>query len=76
MLTVVGTALGLMLSRVGLWIISGITESKFHYTFNDWGLIESELWIAGGAVAVGLLASAIPAQLSLLLNISKTLSES
>ena len=76
MLTVVGTALGLMLSRVGLWIISGITESKFHYAFNDWALIEPELWIAGGAVAVGLLASAIPAQLSLLLNISKTLSES
>ena len=76
MLTAAGTLLGLILSRFGLWVLSGITDSKFHYTFKEWALIEPEFWIVGGALLVGLLASAIPAASSLRLNISKTLSES
>jgi len=75
LLSVAGTVLGLVLSRVGMTVLSQVVESQFHYDVAALGVLGSEWALAGAAIAVGLLASAIPARRSLRLDISRTLSE-
>jgi len=75
LLSVAGTLLGLLLSRVGLTVLGQVVESQFHYDLSAMSVLSSEWMLAGAAVAVGLLASAVPARGSLRLDISRTLSE-
>ena len=75
LLSIAGTALGLLLSRVGMGVLGQVVESQFHYDLNAMALLPSEGMLAGAAVIVGLIASAIPARRSLRLDISRTLSE-
>jgi hypothetical protein len=60
---------------VGLAVLGQVVESQFHYDLSAMSVLRSEWMLAGAAVAVGLLASAIPARGSLRLDISRTLSE-
>ena len=75
LLSVAGTTLGLVLSRVGMTVLSQVVEAQFHYDVAAMGVLGSEWALAGAAILVGLLASAIPARRSLRLDISRTLSE-
>ena len=75
LLSVAGTVLGLVLSRVGMTVLSQVVEAQFHYDMAAMGILGSEWALAGAAILVGLLASAIPARRSLRLDISRTLSE-
>ena len=75
LLSVAGTVLGLVLSRVGMTVLSQVVEAQFHYDVTAMGILGSEWALAGAAILVGLLASAIPARRSLRLDISRTLSE-
>ena len=75
LLSVAGTVLGLVLSRVGMTVLSQVVEAQFHYDLAAMGMLGSEWALAGAAILVGLLASAIPARRSLRLDISRTLSE-
>ena len=75
LLSVAGTVLGLVLSRVGMTVLSQVVEAQFHYDVAAMGMLGSEWALAGAAILVGLLASAIPARRSLRLDISRTLSE-
>ena len=75
LLSVAGTVLGLVLSRVGMTVLSQVVEAQFHYDVAAMGVLGSEWALAGAAILVGLLASAIPARRSLRLDISRTLSE-
>jgi len=75
LLSVAGTLLGLGLSRAGLVVLGKVVESEFHYDLATLALLPSEGVLAGAAVAVGLLAAAVPAAGSLRLDISKTLRE-
>ena len=75
LLSVAGTVLGLVLSRVGMTVLSQVVEAQFHYDVAAMGILGSEWALAGAAILVGLLASAIPASRSLRLDISRTLSE-
>ena len=75
LLSVAGTTLGLILSRVGMTVLGQVVENQFHYDLSSMGILSSEWALAGAAVLVGLLASAIPARRSLRLDISRTLSE-
>ena len=75
LLSVAGTTLGLILSRVGMTVLGQVVENQFHYDLSSMGILSSEWALAGAAVLVGLLASAIPACRSLRLDISRTLSE-
>jgi len=52
-----------------------VVEAQFHYDVAAMGVLGSEWALAGAAILVGLLASAIPARRSLRLDISRTLSE-
>tara|TARA_B100000524_G_scaffold322780_1_gene204318 strand:+ start:1970 stop:3157 length:1188 start_codon:yes stop_codon:yes gene_type:complete len=75
LLSVAGTVLGLVLSRVGMTVLSQVVEAQFHYDVAAMGVLGSEWALASAAILVGLLASAIPARRSLRLDISRTLSE-
>ncbi len=75
LLSVAGTVLGLVLSRVGMTVLSQVVEAQFHYDVAAMGVLGSEWALAGATILVGLLASAIPARRSLRLDISRTLSE-
>ncbi len=75
LLSVTGTVLGLVLSRVGMTVLSQVVEAQFHYDVAAMGVLGSEWALAVAAILVGLLASAIPARRSLRLDISRTLSE-
>ena len=75
LLSVAGTLLGLGLSRAGLVVLGKVVESEFHYDLATLALLPGEGVLAGAAVAVGLLAAAVPAAGSLRLDISKTLRE-
>ena len=75
LLSVAGTVLGLVLRRVGMTVLSQVVEAQFHYDVAAMGILGSEWALAGAAILVGLLASAIPARRSLRLDISRTLSE-
>lgn len=76
LLSLVGTVLGLLLSRMGLWTLSNVVEQQFHYELAEMALLPSEWMLAAAAIGVGLLASAVPARGSLRLDISQTLRES
>ena len=76
LLSLVGTVLGLLLSRFGLWTLSNVVEQQFHYELAEMALLPSEWMLAAAAIGVGLLASAVPARGSLRLDISQTLRES
>lgn len=76
LLSLVGTGLGLLLSRMGLWTLSNVVEQQFHYELAEMALLPSEWMLAAAAIGVGLLASAVPARGSLHLDISQTLRES
>ena len=75
LLSIAGTALGLLLSRIGMGVLGQVVESQFHYDLDAMALLSSEGMLALAAIAVGLIASAIPARRSLQLDISRTLSE-
>lgn len=76
LLSLVGTVLGLLLSRMGLWTLSNVVEQQFHYELAEMALLSSEWLLSAAAIGVGLLASAVPARGSLRLDISQTLRES
>ena len=56
-------------------VLGQVVESQFHYDLDAMALLPNEGMLAAAAVAVGLIASAIPARRSLRLDISQTLSE-
>ena len=70
-----GTVLGLCLSRVSMGVLGHFVNGQFHYDVYNASMLGSEWALAGGAVLVGLLASAIPARRALKLDISRILSE-
>ena len=76
LLSLVGTGMGLLLSRMGLWTLSNVVEQQFHYELAEMALLPSEWMLAAAAIGVGLLTSAVPARGSLRLDISQTLRES
>ncbi len=75
LLTLAGFSLGILVSRLGLWLISGLMEASYHYSFSGWGWMAEEWWLLASALAIGLLASLIPAIRVFRINISKTLAD-
>ena len=73
-LSLFGTISGLIISRIGLYILASEVETKFQYDIGDLGLIAPEIFLAIFAILVGLIAAALPAERTLRMDISKTLS--
>lgn len=74
LLSLGGVLLGLLISRLGLFVLAGAVESRFKYDLSDMGVLTSEVNLALAATFVGLLAAALPAFKALRMDISKTLS--
>jgi putative ABC transport system permease protein len=74
LLSLGGTILGLLVSRIGLFTLASAVENKFQYDLGNLGLLTSEIYLALGATFVGLIAAALPAFKTLRLDIAKTLS--
>lgn len=75
LLTITGFLLGISFSRIGLWLISGLMESSYHYAFSGWVWLNEEWLLLIAAIAIGLLASIMPAIRVFHVHISKTLSD-
>jgi putative ABC transport system permease protein len=75
MLAVIGFAIGLILSRVGLLTLSSLMEDNFHYSVNDLWLVSGEWVMLIITIFVGVLASLLPAIRAVRIDISKTLTD-
>ena len=74
-LALIGFGLGIVLSRLGLWLFSSSVSSEYHYTLAAFGILPEEWVLLGVAVAIGLLAAALPALGVYRMDISRTLAE-
>jgi putative ABC transport system permease protein len=50
-------------------------ETNYHYAFSGWTWVTEEGWLLAVALAIGLLASLLPAIRVFHINISKTLAD-
>ena len=73
-LSVIGTVLGLLISRITLLIITLFAEHKYTFSSFQFNLLNEELWLLPIALLIGIVASLIPTVLSYNINIPKTLS--
>ncbi|MFM9422445.1 MAG: hypothetical protein RIR06_906 [Bacteroidota bacterium] len=69
----IGIAFGLVLSRVGLLILSGAAQQSFHDEFDPMIFLNEELILACIVLGLGVVASLLPAVKVLFMDISKTL---
>jgi putative ABC transport system permease protein len=75
MLAVIGFFAGIIVSRVGLWLFSRAAEEDFHYSLKQFAILPEEIYLFFGALAIGLVAAALPSLGIYKLNISRTLAE-
>jgi putative ABC transport system permease protein len=70
-----GALLGLGVGRLGMAALATFVADKFHYDLGTWAILPGEGVLVAGAIAVGLIAAAIPGISVFRMDISKTLSE-
>ncbi|MEZ4958479.1 MAG: ABC transporter permease [Saprospiraceae bacterium] len=75
LLAVMGYALGIFLSHVGMAFLANFMEDSFRYSFSGWRFLREEIWLLGGALAVGFVAALLPALQAGRTDISETLAE-
>ena len=75
LLALFGFVAGLVLSRVGIILISNQLSKKFHFDISQMNLQTGEIYLFVGALAIGILAAALPSMNIYRLNISRTLAE-
>lgn len=73
-LVLLGYLAGIILSRVGLYILGNMLEDSFKYDIKEMGIISDEVILLAVTISVGILASLLPAVKALRMDISKTLS--
>lgn len=74
-LSIIGYLLGILLSRIGLLLISGQLGKKFHFDISQISFQPEEIYLFAVALLVGILAAAIPSLGIYRLNISRTLAD-
>jgi putative ABC transport system permease protein len=74
-LALIGFGLGVLLSRIGLWLFSASVSSEYHYDLAGFSILPEEWALLGVAVLIGVLAAALPALGVYRMNISRTLAE-
>ena len=75
LLVLLGFAIGLLFSRIGLLTLSHFMKESFHFSLDNLNISPQELVLLGLTLLVGLLASVLPARQALKIDISKTLSD-
>ncbi|SFE03753.1 ABC transporter permease [Spirosoma endophyticum] len=74
-LSLIGFVLGILFSRIGLWLFSSSVSEDYHYNLAAFGILPEEWILLGVAILIGLLAAALPALGVYRMNISRTLAE-
>ena len=74
-LALIGFTLGVLLSRIGLWLFSSSVSSEYHYNLAAFNILPEEWILLGVALLIGLLAAALPALGIYRMNISRTLAK-
>lgn len=72
--SVIGYAAGFLVSRMGIWLLSGYAESNFHYDLSQWFSVW-DVYLLSLSLVIGLLSAIVPALKAMKTDISKTLSE-
>ena len=75
LLTLTGFLAGMFFSRSGLWLVSGLMESSYHYEFTGWFWAAEEAWLLAIALGIGLIAALLPAIRVFRINLSQTLAD-
>jgi putative ABC transport system permease protein len=74
-LSLLGFVAGILLSRIGIYLISNQLSKKFHFDISQFSLQTGEIYLFIGALVVGILAAALPSIGIYRINISRTLAE-
>jgi len=69
-----GLIIGLVLSRVGITLLSDMAKDSFHDEFNAMLFLPQEYYLVGITLGLGVVASLLPALRAFFMDISKTLS--
>ncbi|MDA8715303.1 FtsX-like permease family protein [Flavobacteriales bacterium] len=75
LLSVLGYIFAILISHVGMWVVSGILETNYHYAFNPWAFSIMEVYLLGTALLIGLISALLPAMKAYKTDISTTLSK-
>ncbi len=75
LLSLIGYIMGILLSRIGIYLIGNQLNTKFHLDLSQLSLQIGDFYLLLGAVFIGALAAAIPSLDIYRINISKTLAE-
>lgn len=73
MLSFIGCLFGLLFSRLGMQMLSGLVMDSYHYKLNVFTFLPAEIILIFAALGVGALAAMIPALQAFNTQISKTL---
>lgn len=73
-IALMGYLVGMLLSRLGMLLLSYYTETNYHYDLRLWLTINDGYFLLASLI-IGLLSALIPAIKAMRTNISKTLSE-
>ncbi len=74
-LGVAGFVIGLLVSRLGIWLVSKQVAESYHFDISQVAFQPEEGWLFLAAVGIGLLAAALPSLGIYRLNISETLAD-
>ncbi len=74
-ISILGYAFGIIMSRIGLAVLSAGADQSFHYSFEVLAISPLEGLLLGGVLVLGLLAAALPSLNVYRLNLSRTLAE-
>jgi putative ABC transport system permease protein len=69
-----GLIIGLVLSRIGITMLSDMAKDSFHDEFNALIFLPQEYYLVGITLGLGVVASLLPALRAFFMDISKTLS--
>lgn len=74
LLSLTGFVLGIIVSRLGMLVVSGVMQETYHYRFSGNLIMAQEGWLLLITLGIGGLASVLPAWQASSVNISETLS--
>jgi putative ABC transport system permease protein len=74
-LGIAGYIAGLVISRVGIWLVSKRVAESYHFDISQVAFQPEEGWLFLAAIGIGLLAAALPSLGIYRLNISETLAD-
>lgn len=74
-LAVLGYAIGIALSHLGMEVLAENLSESYRYTFTGWRFLAQEWYLLAGALGIGFVAAVIPAVQASRTDIHQTLSE-